>query len=363
MRSTILLGAVVAVCASLHASPARSQAVVSNEAASATQDPTVLVDPAARVRSLTTQMQRAKDRLDSANARFKAGIASVDELRSAQADVGRLELALDDAKKAEQRQAQLARLLQSVDVELKNASLEQAAQSLSKAGSLPVHVDPAEAKDAHITLSARRAQLRAVLEALARNLGLRIDPSSDGGVELHLWPEVVVNGQKQIYADPSPWSAGWGASLSSLAYPSQNNVTGNGLVPSGSAIRRESPQNPVADRTQNSVATNPNNSVAAQQANNSLTLNSGQFRIAPSGLLQGVSIAAVGDAVIVAEPGRGPHGEPGAWLTVYVLAGMDLVRRSATFHPTRALLVTPTDAQPNQQIPPKGYPLTGGNKR
>jgi hypothetical protein len=313
----------------------------------------VLTDPAARVRDIAVQLEAAKLRLDLANQRYKAGQDSADHLRDAQTDVTRLEIAYEEARKAERRQAQTARLLQTVDVDLKNATLAQAAQSLSKAGNLPVHVDPADSGEARITLSAHRAQVRAVLDALARNLGLRIDPSDDGGVELHPWPEVEVNGQKQIFTEPSPWSPAWGTTVGGItvALPSGYAYNPTGTI--GSLGGRGAAQsNGLSNSIQNPNVTGTRNNLSSQQVTNGLTLNSGQIRYTPAGLLQGVNIAAVGDAVIVAEPGRGPHGEPGAWLTVYLLDGLNLVRKSATFHPARALLVTPTDAQPSQSASP-----------
>jgi hypothetical protein len=316
-----------------------------------------LEDPGARVRDLVVQLQAAKERLLTSKSRYEAGQITSDLYQEARTAVARLEIALEEARKAEQRQIQRARLLQPVDVEMKNATLSQAAQSLSKAGNLPVHVDPAEMsnRDARITLSARRAQLRAVLEALAKNLEMRIDPSSDGGVELHPWPEVEVNGQKQIFADPTPWSPAWGntpveTGFQPLATPTANNLA----TVAGQVVQGASARGAQSNQTQNTVSNNLRNSVAGQQATNGLTLNSGQYRFAPSGLLQGVSLAAAGNAVIVAEPGRGPRGEPGAWLTVYLLDGLALVRKSATFHPTRALLITPTDVQQGQLANPAG---------
>src|SRR5437773_5724549 len=48
----------------------------------------------------------------------------------------------------------------------------------------------------------------------------------------------------------------------------------------------------------------------------------------------GVALTASGNLVVLAEPGPGPHGERGLWLTVYRLEGANLEKVTSTFHQT-----------------------------
>jgi hypothetical protein len=318
------------------------------------------------VQDLRIQLEAAKSKLARAKARYDAGQATSTEFEDLRTQVDRLELALASASAAAARQELIARLVRPVSVELKDATLTQAADSLSKAANIPIQVSKSLRPDARLNLDARQVPIASVLEAIAQNLNLKITPGAGDGVELRPWPEMLINGQQQVFADATrPWSLEWGPqppvaltnALIRSGYAAQNSTSqsvGNTVQSGeqrtlnrntdttqyGSAGQRASNSIP-ANRTNNGVA---QNSIAIPSGNSSAQGQVG-YQLATTGLLQGVNMTSVGNAVVVAEAGRGPQGEPGAWLTVYMLDGVNLVKKSAAFHPTRATLVSPANVR------------------
>lgn len=314
------------------------------------QRTTTAESPETRLKDLMIQLDSAKQRLTRAKASYEAGQVTADRYQDIQTEVRRLELAVKDAEDAAARDAQIERLSHPVNIEFKDATLAQAAESLSKASGVPIRVAPSAPASARITLQAKAVPLSTVLESIARHLDLKIEPAGNGGVELQTWPEILIDGQKQVFPEPTgPWSSAWGGArpgtstgiIGNSGFTSQTGAQNSQNLVTGSLVNK-------GNRGQTNSA--GFNSTVQNRSGNSLTASNttAQTGFAPAGMLQGVNIAAVGNTLVVAEPGRGPGGEPGAWLTVYLLEGTSLVKKSTLFHPTRATLITPTSMVPQQ---------------
>src|SRR5207244_1749469 len=121
-------------------------------------------------------------------------------------------LQLDPTYPTPERARLLESLERSVDVQMRDATVTQAAESLAKASGVAITVDPGVTMEKRVTAEAHGVPLRAVLEAIARQLGVMIAPAAESkGVILKPWPSLEVNGDRTVLAGPSaPWSADWG---------------------------------------------------------------------------------------------------------------------------------------------------------
>jgi hypothetical protein len=118
-----------------------------------------------------------------------------------------------------------------VDVQLRDASVRQAAQALSQASAIRIHVDDSVPEETRLTLTARGVSFASVLEAIAQQAsliiapdrnwtqwttgapdqGLGASPAASPGVILRARPMLEVNGQSQELAESiGPWSLDWG---------------------------------------------------------------------------------------------------------------------------------------------------------
>jgi len=325
----------------------------------------VVESPESRLQDLSLRLQNAVDKLNRAKSRYEAGQVTADEYQDAKTEVARLEVAVKEAQEAAARHAQVERLSRPVDIQFKDATLQQAAESLSKASGVPIRIASSAPAGARISLEAKAVPLSTVLESIARHLDLKIAPAENGGVELQTWPEIQIDGQKQVFPEPtSPWSSAWGnmrpganpgfggfggggfsggVGSANAAQGSVSSAIGGGQFSAGvSGAANQAGSTNIA-RNGSQVSSNSFSNTSRSRVANSLagTTATMQQSLAASQMLQGVNIAAVGNTLVVAEPGRGPNGEPGAWLTVYLLEGTTLVKKSALFHPTRATLIAP----------------------
>ncbi len=126
-----------------------------------------------------------------------------------------------DLQGLRKRLAQLERmapLQKKVDVKFENATVKQAAEALSKASGVRMTVDDDIPAETRLTVEARKIRLATVLESVARQAGLIIEPinldgKGDLGVSLTVPPMLRVNDKVQRFpSSPSPWSAAWGTS-------------------------------------------------------------------------------------------------------------------------------------------------------
>jgi hypothetical protein len=256
-------------------------------------------------------MERAGGDYSRAKALYEAGMTPQGEVESRAGDLKLLENRYQEAERNVIRAQRDARLAQPIDVKLREATVLQAALALTQASKLTVRVDTNVPANQRLTAVATGVPTATVLESIATQLKLQIAPDVNGGVVLRNWPQLRVNGVvKPMVTLTAPWADTWRdgkyfslRSLYSTSSP-QWNVGKAGSKSLGWTLITPSKQAPSAS-----------------------------FRSVPPG--SGASITSVGNQVIVADPGRGPHGETGVWLTVYALNGTQLVRQSSLFHKAR----------------------------
>lgn len=216
-----------------------------------------------------------------------------------------------------------APLRRPVNLELKNATLRQAAEALTKVSGTQVRIDPSVPEETRLTLDANSMPLGNVLEVIAAKTVLMIAPTEEG-VLLKRWPSLTIDGANQVVTGPlAPWSDEWEVLPTAAQAPSDyqgGGVYGRNADRFG---RGSSTAGPAAGAPAGRGAPYAGNYPAYPGGPNS------GFRTAQPGPF---SIAAVGDRLVVAERGVSAQGEVGVWLTVYRLEGVTLKRLSSTFH-------------------------------
>lgn len=315
---TLTVGAVLAVALSL-AAPCSAQIL---------NDPTSRTG-AGEVAAAQERLQQMKIRLDRAatdyahaKAQYEAGQVTQDALTSKASDLQIIESQLREAERDYGRIERDARLSQPINVELRDATVSQVAQALSEASKLPVRVDKEIPADKRLTAVASGVPTATVLSTIAKQLKLQIAPDGDRGVLLRNWPKMTVNGTEQEFVDAgAPWSDAW----LSVGYAAGTKLGGwasDSSLWSNTQAKSAAPSKMGASQF-GKTGTAP------------WRLNSGSWQ-GTQGSQAPLTMTSVGNQVVIAEPGPGPHGEAGVWLTVYNLRGNQLVRQSAVFHKTRA---------------------------
>ncbi len=100
----------------------------------------------------------------------------------------------------------LAPFKRPVSVEMKDATLRQAAQALSKVSGTAILVDESVPEGPRLRLTARGVALGAVLEAIAAPLNLELT-SAPAGLRITRWPSLKVNEDVTVFTGPhAPWS-------------------------------------------------------------------------------------------------------------------------------------------------------------
>jgi hypothetical protein len=262
-------------------------------------------------------LEQAKVRLDRAaqayklaDATYRAGTTGALEKQNAETELRLAESGYREAVRNLSLVRRFDRLSTRVSVELKDATVAQAAQALSQVSQIPIRVDKAVRTDKRLTATAVDARTADILQTIAKELHLQIAPDDEAGIVLKTWPKLAVNGVEREFVDSkSPWSDDWGGfqnpALLTGGYtypPTTTYGSTTGATYKGSSLR----------------PTYPRSGAPAGGGTGSLTMTS------------------VGSQVVIAEPGRGPRGESGVWLTVYQLRGTQLLRQSSLFHKARA---------------------------
>jgi hypothetical protein len=238
-----------------------------------------------------------------------------------------------------------------VDVTFENASVQQAAEALSRASGVPIKVDEGIPADTRLTVKARHVRLSTVLEGIARQAGLILNPdkSRDPGVIITAPSSlsISVNGGaevKQTGSRPSsPWSPEWGTPPNRRVYiyaPTPElfdlNPAFGGVVPGTtftSALATGDAARDIALRAQGQALresaralTIPRTSFSTLSKLNGITVGSGATVTSPSA-----------DTVVVSEPGKNDKGEKGYFITVYKIdKDGKLTKSSTTFHAASA---------------------------
>lgn len=287
-----------------------------------------------QVQVLRLQVEGAKKSLDITRARYQAGVETSAEMARAESGFNVAEAQLKEAEVRLERETRLALLEKPVDIKLSDASLRMAAQVIGNAAGLPVLVDEKIPVDKRFTLDAKGVSLGLILETMAQKTDLMLVPDPQG-IRLEQWPVLIVDGQRSVRkSESAPWSQDW---VGYLFFGGRDATGAQGPFASGGGVlfSRGAPEE---------FATTVQVPAAPEGALPPLQYGVGQgapntfIRTYPAPLAFAggggpVSLAPIGDkSVVFAEPGSGPQGEAGYWLTVYKLDGDKLRKVSSTFH-------------------------------
>jgi hypothetical protein len=331
-----------------------------------------------RLQSLYAELQMLDENLRTRRGTFAEDAPQVVQLRNVaeavRKEIGAIEHELTAEEKA--RRERLAPFMKPVTVSLTQATAEQAAEALTKASGTPVVFDPEMPAEQRFTVQARGVALGAVLEAMAQQANLQIVPEGPGA-KLKPLPSLQVDGQRQLFRDsPSAWSREWGPMPSFGPGMMAMNPYGGGMGGvfggpgggigvgglagggPGGGIAGGFPggglgpgaggdlAGPIGDPGGFAqVPPPPGGGVPGGPPPGGFPGGFGGGGFGPGGPGFGrgfgggpASIAALGErAVVVAEPGMGPNGEPGLWLTLYRVEGTQLRPSGSTFHASRGV--------------------------
>jgi hypothetical protein len=251
-----------------------------------------------------------------------------EHVRRASEEVTGLRARLNQAQAVEAQQGdrlreRLAPMLGSTTVQFRDATVRQAAQTLSQAARIPIEVDKSVPEDKRLTVEARQVPMGRVLEAIAEQSELQLVPT-ERGILLTTWPSLKVGPGTQAFTGVlAPWSDEWGMRPTDMAASFHYAVRPGGRFTTVEAGPGDPSGIPgLPNGTESPFGGPP----AAPDG--------GAGRGPGRGILALTSVVNPGgqSLVVVAEPGAGPQGQPGMWLTVYEVSGTDLVRRSSVFH-------------------------------
>ena len=251
-------------------------------------------------RMAETEYKTLENRRDITEQQVKAGLKPSHELYDivGQLSIARYRLA---AINEELRQAAFEeKLTRRVDVELKDATVRQAAKALAQASDINVQVSSDVPSEKRIRMTANAVPFVRAVEAVAQANDLRITRTPEGLV-LRPWPVININGnRRQFRSGIAPWSEEWGqrpggdTSLSNnLSWPTSSSQTSTQY-----GLSRKS------DTTLPKTASDMPNITSTR---------AGEF--------------------LVTEPGKDARGRPGIWLTVYRQVGAQLKQVARGFHP------------------------------
>lgn len=246
------------------------------------------------VQYMKTMLDLMSRKRDDLKERVRAGLAPESELAQADAELMEAMTRLEQTVSALQEVERLAALAKPVDADLKSAGIRQAAEVLSKAGSVRITVDSGVPEDLYVTLQAKRTPLGAVLEMMADSAHLVIAPGENGSIVLAPMGEIEINGQKvTVWASNLPWTEEW---------------------PLGGAAN-----SPVGQRWLS----------LRQAAAPAPAIPAGRW---PMGSSSQTLLTSMGPgSFVIGEPGS-EKGEPGLWLTFYSVDHGRVVPGTKYFH-------------------------------
>jgi hypothetical protein len=239
----------------------------------------------------------------------------------------------------------LAELARPVDINLKDATVSQAAEALSRASGIRINVESIP-RDLRLTVEAQHVPLKSVLEGIANSGDLMIGLNKDE-IVLSPWPSLNVNGARTYYKGQyAPWGDEWGGrpNLTDLmragfvspgaARPAAGFGIGKGQGFGGSGAPTPGGAAGQSGAFFGGKGVGPS---AAIRSDGSVVYDSGQSPFASSSYsLSGgpFSMTALGDKLVIAERGIGPQGESSVILTVYQWdsSRQALRRISSTIH-------------------------------
>ncbi len=216
-----------------------------------------------------------------------------------------------------------------VDVKFDNATIKQAAEALSKASGLQIRADDSIPESTRVTVEARKIQLSMVLESIARQSGLTIDPINkdrgDLGAFLTQPPMLRVNDKVTNYRPSlSVWSNAWGISptrrLIFSSTPLGTRAAQGGIGVYGNGKSAEVYANTLKGLSRTGTFT-------------TLTTMNGETAVRIAGD-KTIKLAKDGTITII-EPGKNDQGEDGYWTTVYTNKANGLTQDKKTWSKTK----------------------------
>ncbi len=248
-------------------------------------------------------------------------------------------------------------LVRPIDLEFSSAQIEQVAKAISQAVGIEVEVDKAVSKDTRVTMSAAAVPLVVVLDTIASQAGLRIQPTFKG-VLLTTWPALRVGNDSKVFTGPYfPWSNEWRMRPTDLvADKHASGSVGGSRIPTVGA--GAAPKRPGTEAT----TLNPGSpSIPATGGFAGVGTMNGFGGITTPLQLGQPSITSLGNnTLVVAEPETGPKGEKLVRLTVYRFEGNRLKRISQTLHKSEAGSAATPGTSGSMSPGAMGNPMTGG---
>lgn len=309
---------------------------------------------ASAVETLEAQIKRLDERIkESKESLNKANLSGdKDRRRAAESRVESLEEARTSLQKASERAKRLAPLLKKVDVKFDNATVAQAAEALSKASGVQIKVDDTISNTTRLTVEARKIGLASILESVALQAGLIIEPinmeKGDIGVELVSPPMLRVNDRVQKFPQSaSPWSTRWGTPPTRrFIYTSRVPGVWNYSTGQGSTISRAY-ANGISAEVMGNIA-------SLDKLRDAISITTGN-RVVVSGE-KGTTIEVTKPGTVtITEAGKNDKNEDGYWTTVYTLKDGELTKQSRTWDKTKKKIVAPAaPAAPTIAIPDSG---------
>lgn len=265
-----------------------------------------------------------------------------------------------------------APLQKPVDVKFQSATVQQAAEALSKASGVPIRVDSGVPESTRLTVEAKRIRLATVLEGVAQQAGLIIEPdrSASGlGVLLTTGPSLSISVEgpggtsrggieRRAPRRSTPWSSEWGTPPTGRVYLYGPNDALLNLdfanLGADAALRALEGANRALSTSLSGIAIAPP-AMTAIPAPPSTVIRPGTRFGAGGGSFggsfgsnggtisvngktirvgSGASITSTSpDTVVVSEPGTNDKGEKGYFLTVYKIEKDGKLNKvSTTFH-------------------------------
>lgn len=297
------------------------------------------------------QIEAAEARVRAIRTRVDNKMASQEELDAQIEVVRQLQTQLRPLAEQAARETVFEALRRPVTVTLRDATLEQMAAVLTKAGQLPIKVNAAVPQDKRVTISASDFSLARVLQATAAQMDVLLVPMGNPwvGVEITPLPRLTVGNQTQVAVSSlAPWSEAWGFSptgdsFQAVAFSNLQPVAAPVGAPPAGVPATEPP--PGREPTPAPAPENPTITAGPAPA---AGIGGGAFGGGLSGSMMGMPMSgAFGmplpanpavsltspspNMLVVAEPG-GKDGAPGVFLTVYRIEGGQLKRTGSLFH-------------------------------
>jgi hypothetical protein len=279
---------------------------ISSDEVKAVSPKAAQIELESQIRILELKMQQAQAELDQTEIMVKAGTAKASDLGPLKVKLAEAKAKLAKAKKGMVVAQRLLALSQPIDIELDNARIQDAADLLSRISTMGIKVDGAVPRTITVTTTAKGVPLGTALEMIANSANLSIDVNEEGGLTFKVPGKVHVNGRDIDVRGPAwPWK-------DDLFILGEGN-----FGPLGRRWESFSELPLFQDLT-----LPPGTRLNGLEGLGGFTQPGGQ-----------PSVTALGsNMLVIAEPGKGPKGEPGLWLTLYSIKNGRFKQTARYFH-------------------------------